>query len=82
MTGHSTAIMLMDIQSQTGNRKKLQVQGKYNSKDKLKNKSNEKHLETLFTHRHILNIHLHNVPVILDLTDKRTWIAFQVQPVN
>ena len=30
----------------------------------------------------VLNFHLHNVPVILDLTDKRKWIAFQVQPVN
>ena len=24
-----------------------------------------------FTHRRVLNFHLHNVPVILDLTDKR-----------
>ena len=35
-----------------------------------------------FTHRRVLNFHLHNVPVILDLTDKRKWIAFQVHPVN
>ena len=77
MTGHSTAITLMDILKQA-----IEKIGKYNSKDKLKNKSNEKHLETLFTHRRVLNINLHNVPVILDLTDKRTWIAFQVQPVN
>ena len=63
MTGHSTAITLMDILKQA-----IEKIGKLNSKDKLKNKSNE----TLFTHHHVLNIYLHNVPFILDLTDKRS----------
>ena len=56
--------------------------GKRNSKGKPNNKSNKKCLKTLFTHRHILNIYLNKLPFVLDLTNKKWWIAFQVQLMN
>ena len=43
---------------------------------KIENKGNEKHLETLFTHRR-LNIYLQKVPFIVDLTDIKSWIVFK-----
>ena len=52
--------------------------GKWNLKDKPKNKSNK----TLFTHRRVLNIYLHKLPFILYFKDKKSWIAFQVELVN
>ena len=55
---------------------------KKNSKGKPNNKSNKKCLKTLFTHRHILNIYLNKLPFVLDLTNKKWWIAFQVQLMN
>ena len=47
----------------------------------VKFESNEKPLETLFTYRHVFVIYLHKLPFpcILDVTDKKSWIAFRVQ---
>ena len=52
--------------SQTGNRKKMLAS--WIRKTNRKNKSNEKRLETVFTHRRS-NIYLHKLPFIVDLTD-------------
>ena len=67
-----------DGHSQTGNRKKSESR----IPSKPKNKRNGKHLKTLFTHRRTLNIYLHKLRFILDFTDKKSRIAFQVQLVN
>ena len=47
----------------------------------VKFESNEKPFETLFTYRHVFVIYLHKLPFssILDVTDKKSWIAFRVQ---
>ena len=47
----------------------------------VKFESNEKPLETLFTYRHVIVIYLLKLPFpsILDVTDKKSWIAFRVQ---
>ena len=63
-----------DGHSQTGNRKKKM--GSETRKTSRKNKSNEKRLETLFTHRWS-NIYLHKLPFIVDLTDIKSWIVFK-----
>ena len=60
--------MPMDIHKQAIQKKCRQVE--------IENKGNEKHLETLFTHCR-LNIYLHKVPFIVDLTDIKSWIVFK-----
>ena len=65
--------------SQTGNQKK-KMSASWIRKTNRKKKSNEKRLETLFTHRRS-NIYLHKLPFIVDLTDIKSD-CFQVQLVN
>ena len=64
-----------DGHSQAGNRKK-KLSPSWIWKTSRKNKSNEKRLETLFTHRRS-NIYLHKLPFIVDLTDIKSWIVFK-----
>ena len=61
--------------SQTGNRKKKKS-ASWIPKTSRKNKSNEKCLKTLFTHCQS-NIYLHKRPLIVDLTDIKSWIVFK-----
>ena len=60
--------------SQTGNWKKISASWIW--KTSHKNKSNEKHLETLFTHRWS-NIYLHKLPLTVDLTDIKSSIVLK-----
>ena len=61
--------------SQTGNRKK-KISASWIQKTSHKNKSNQKRLETLFTHRWS-NIYLRKLPFIVDLTNVKSWIVFK-----
>ena len=74
MTRNSTVIMPMDIHKQAIEEKKLSPS--WIRKTSRKKKSNEKRLETLFTHRRS-NIYLHKLPFIVDLTDIKSWIVFK-----
>ena len=60
--------------SQTGNWKKISASWIW--KTSHKNKSNEKRLETLFTHSWS-NIYLHKLPLIVDLTDIKSSIVLK-----
>ena len=64
-----------DGHSQAGNRKK-KLSPSWIRKTSRKNKSNEKRLETLFTHCRS-NTYLHKLPFIVDLTDIKSWIVFK-----
>ena len=64
-----------DGHSQAGNRGK-KLSPSWIRKTSRKKKSNEKRLETLFTHRRS-NIYLHKLPFIVDLTDIKSWIVFK-----
>ena len=64
-----------DGHSQAGNWGK-KLSPSWIRKTSRKKKSNEKRLETLFTHRR-LNIYLHKLPFIVDLTDIKSWIVFK-----
>ena len=73
MTRNPTAIMPIDIRKQAIEKK---ISASWILKTSCNNKSNEKRLETLFTHRQ-LNIYLHKLPFIVDLTDIKSWIVFK-----
>ena len=64
-----------DGHSKAGNWKK-QLSPSWIQKTSRKNKSNEKRLETLFTHSRS-KIYLHKLPFIVDLTDIKSWIGFE-----
>ena len=64
-----------DGHSKAGNWKK-QLSPSWIQKTSHKNKSNEKRLETLFTHSRS-KIYLHKLPFIVDLTDIKSWIGFE-----
>ena len=72
MTGHSTAITLMDILKQAIE-KNWHVEFKRQA---------EEQKQRDFTHHHVLNIYLHNVPFTLDLTDKRSTSELMTSAIS